>query len=99
MVGGWLGVRLHGTRAARDASAAAAQLTIGGRSVWQFVSAGDGYQCTNERTLHFGLGAQSGPSSLRIDWPGGAVQRLTGIPSDVTLQVVEGRDEVYVRPE
>ncbi len=98
-VGGWLRVQLHGTRSARDASAAAAQLTTGQRSVWQFVSAGDGYQCTNERTLHFGLGAQSGPSSLRIDWPGGAVQRLTGIPSDVTLQVVEGRDEVYVRPE
>ena len=97
--GGWLRVQLHGTRSARDASAAAAQLTTGERSVWQFVSAGDGYQCTNERTLHFGLGAESGLSSLRIDWPTGGVQQLQGLPSGATVQVVEGRDAVYVRPE
>lgn len=99
VVGGWLRVQLHGTRAARDASAAAAQLTIGERSLWQFVTAGDGYQCTNERVLHFGLGAESGPANLRIEWPAGGVQQLSAVPAGVTVQVVEGRDEVYVRPE
>ncbi|MFM7164613.1 MAG: FG-GAP-like repeat-containing protein [Planctomycetaceae bacterium] len=99
VAGGWLRVQLHGTRSARDASAAAAQLTTGERSVWQFVSAGDGYQCTNERTLHFGLGSETGVSSLRVEWPAGGVQQLQQLTSGVTVQVVEGRDEVYVRPE
>ncbi len=99
VVGGWVRVQLHGTRSARDASAAAARLTVGERSVWQFVSAGDGYQCTNERVLHFGLGVADQPSQLRIEWPAGGLQQLRGLPAGVTVQVVEGRDVVYVCPQ
>ena len=98
-VGPWLQVQLHGVRSARDASAAALRLTVGERLKWQFVSAGDGYQCSNDRVVHFGLGAESTALRLRIEWPSGAVQQLQDLPSSVTVQLIEGRDTVYVRPE
>ena len=54
---------------------------------------------TNERVLHFGLGVADPPSQLRIEWPAGGLQQLRGLPAGVTVQVVEGRDVVYVCPQ
>ena len=45
---------------------------------------------TGDRRVHFGLGAASRTNSLHIYWPSGALQRLTGLPIDAYVRIVEG---------
>jgi len=49
-----------------------------------------GYQSTVENTLHFGLGAVSKIDSIRIQWPNGKVQLLTGVMADQVLTIKQG---------
>jgi hypothetical protein len=87
--GHWLRVKLHATRTARDACGASVEVTTGGLTSWNQVSAGDGYQATNERMLHFGLDDCDVVESLTIRWPSGAETILTSVEADGTLICAE----------
>ena len=54
--GHYLAVKLSGRTCSRDAFGATIQLTAGGRTWTQPLTAGGGYMATNERKLIFGLG-------------------------------------------
>jgi tetratricopeptide (TPR) repeat protein len=95
--GNSLSVRLHAVTTARDAIGATVTITTASGKCRQQLTAGDGYQASNERILRFGLGDQTEVERLVIDWPGGTTQVLERVPANSLWDVVEGERAVQVR--
>ncbi len=89
--GNYLNVRLVGTRSNRDAIGARVALTAGGRTQHRLVSGGSFFGCLPFEQ-HFGLGELTAVDGLEIRWPSGLVQRLTGLPMNDTVRIVEGEE-------
>lgn len=87
-IGHFLAVQLRGTRCSRDAIGATVEIVAGDRRFIKQLTAGDGYQASNERQLRFGLGSVRQVDELTIRWPGGAVQTWTAIAADQTILVI-----------
>jgi enediyne biosynthesis protein E4 len=89
---GWLKVKLVGTASNRDAIGAkvSVRATVGGRDIRQLreISSGDGFS-GNSAVAHFGLGDATKVTTLRIEWPSGALQEMTDVASRQFLTVSE----------
>jgi hypothetical protein len=55
------------------------------------LTAGDGYQASNERRLIFGLGDAHEVDEVVVRWPSGTVQQFSNVPASCELQLTEGR--------
>lgn len=86
-----LSLRLSGAACNRDATGAVVVAEFDGRSVMVQQTAGDGYQCSNERRLTIGLGSATSVDRLTVRWPGGAEQIIRNVPAGRSLGIVEGR--------
>jgi tetratricopeptide (TPR) repeat protein len=95
--GNSLVLRLHATSTARDAIGAAATITTATGKFHQQLTAGDGYQASNERVLRFGLAGQTQVAQVVIDWPGGTTRVLEHLPANTLWDVVEGGRVTLVR--
>jgi hypothetical protein len=96
-VGRYFNVRLHATRAARDAIGSIVTLAVPGRSWTKQLVAGDGYMATNERMLQFGLGEAEQVTELTVDWPSGGRTTVHNLPVNATVELVEGLPRGLVR--
>jgi hypothetical protein len=90
----WIMLRLIGTLSNRSAIGAKVRLkaTIGGRTFCQLreISSGSGgFTCQNDMRAHFGLGDATNIEALRIEWPSGIVQELSGLTLNRIHTVVE----------
>jgi enediyne biosynthesis protein E4 len=86
----WLGVRLVGTRSNRDGLGAKVMLELpGGRKLYNHATTAAGYASSSEQVVRFGLGAANAVETLEVRWPGGAVQRLTGVETNQIVTVEE----------
>ncbi len=89
----WLNVTCIGT--VSNASAIGAKVrvkaTIFGEPVWQLreISPSAGYCVQHAIGAHFGLGDASAADSIRVEWPSGKVQILTGVAANQFLDVEE----------
>lgn len=92
--GHYLQLRLHATTTSRDAIGSIVTVTTDTGTMVQQLTAGDGYQVTNERVLHFGLAESELITSLTIEWPGGGVQSIENVSPNCLLEVVEGQTHV-----
>jgi tetratricopeptide (TPR) repeat protein len=95
-VGHHLTVRLVSTASARDSIGTRVELTAAGKKLVRQLTAGDGFQASNERILVFGLGDKTSADSIDINWISGRHQRLSKVPADQEILVVEGRTEPVV---
>ncbi len=93
----WLQLELFGVDSERDAIGAVAHVRCGTQQWHAWQTAGDGYMCSNEPVLHFGLGAFEHVDELTIDWPSGKSQRFTQLDVGQRYFVVEGVDEIQQR--
>lgn len=88
----WLKVKTVGTTSNRMGAGAKirVQTIIGGQAMWQRrdISAGDAWNGSH-LDAHFGLGKATEATLVRVEWPSGIVQVLTGIAADQSLTVVE----------
>lgn len=90
----WLGVRLQGTKSNRDGlGAVVTTVTAGGRKQVDHLSVANGYLCSSEKALWFGLGSATAIDRIAIKWPGGGVQTIENPPLDRYLTVVEPKSE------
>jgi len=88
----WLLLKLVGSKANRDAVGAKVKLTTpSGRTLYNHVTGSVGFMSTSDLRLHFGLGQETTATTVDIQWPGGAVQKLKGIPADRILRIEEPR--------
>jgi tetratricopeptide (TPR) repeat protein len=96
VVGCYLSLRLIGVQSNRDAIGTTVQAVIRSRSNVRQLTAGDGYQCSNERRLVFGTGSAGQIDELIVGWPSGLVQRLTdvSVPSEILLR--EGSEPIFL---
>jgi hypothetical protein len=89
----WLVVRCEGTISNRSAIGAKVRAgsRIAGTMRWQLreLLAGTSYGGHNALDAHFGLGDAVVVDSLRIEWPSGLVEVLTGVGVDRRLDVLE----------
>ena len=86
----WLMVEAIGRKTSRDAVGAKMKVTTpSGRTLYNHVSISVGFMSSSDRRVHFGLGAEKGPLTLEVHWPGGAVQSLKDVSADQFLKVEE----------
>ena len=96
--GNFLALELRGVESNRDAIGAAVRIEAGGRSRWKWMTAGDGYESSNQKRLVFGLGNLTAADALSIRWPSGREQTFSKVAGDAEYILIEGRDLVRLKP-
>ncbi|MBK9302499.1 MAG: VCBS repeat-containing protein [bacterium] len=86
----WLHLDLTATGANTSAVGARVWLTAGGQRQLREVAAGSGYLSQDSPTVEFGLGGSAVADTLRIRWPDGQQQVVTGLAADRRLHVRQG---------
>lgn len=96
--GHYLALQLRGTMGSRDAIGAVARLKVGERTLTRQLTAGDGYQASNQRQLVFGLGSADHIDHLEIRWLNGTRQTFADVSVDAEYIALEGRDSLVRLP-
>lgn len=94
----FLTVHLRGVQSGRDAIGTTVNIRCGKFNLTRQLTAGDGYQASNERQLVFGLGSHEQVDAIEIRWPSGQVQNLPGASADCTVLCIEGRSAWVALP-
>jgi hypothetical protein len=92
----WLGVKLQGTGCNRDAVGAAITWSVGGVTRRRFKSSGGSYLSAHDVREVLGAGPAGKIDWIEIKWPqpSGRVERITDVPIDRYVTIVEGRGKV-----
>lgn len=93
-----LSLRLIGVHAEREAVGATIRLHLPQRTIVRQLTAGDGYQASNERLIVIGWGAGSHSARLEIQWPSGRSQSWEGVTPGQQVFAVEGRPALFEAP-
>jgi len=96
--GNSLTIRLIGVKCSRDAVGTNVTVTSAGRSRTRQLTAGDGYQASNERMLVFGLADAETAEDVLIQWPSGTEQSLSNLAAGFEYRVIEGRSQAIKIP-
>ena len=87
----WLAVQTRGVKSNRDGIGAIVRVTSTGGRQWQMVRSGSSYASQSELTLTFGLGGDTAASSIEVEWPSGARDRIDNVPARQLVTIEEGR--------
>ena len=91
VAGGFLSLRLVGTRSNHSAIGARVSVVAGTRRMVQEVRSGSSFMSSHDFRLHFGLGKSSEARRIEIDWPSSQPREvLTGIAANQFLEITEG---------
>lgn len=85
----WLQLELVGRVSERDAIGARVEVQAGDQRWTGWQIAGDGYMCTNEPIIHFGLGDTKRIDRLTIEWPSGSKQVVENIAVNARHLMIE----------
>ncbi len=85
----WLQLKLVGSKSNRDGIGAVARVTSAGGTQSQTVHSGSSYCSASDLALTFGLGKDAAATSIEIQWPSGARQKLSNIAANQQLTVKE----------
>lgn len=96
--GHFLAVQLRGVASDRDAIGTTVSVTAGDKTWVGQLTAGDGFQASNQRQLVFGLGRHEKIDQMTIRWPAGGQQTFLDLAADSELLFIEGRDEPAALP-
>lgn len=94
--GNFVSVTLVGTRSPRDAIGTTVRMHAGGRTFVRQLTAGDGYQASNQRQLNFGIGDIDRIDRIDVIWPSGMTQALTSLPLNAAILLIEGSNSVHI---
>ncbi|NQV25869.1 MAG: VCBS repeat-containing protein [Rhodopirellula sp.] len=97
--GHYIGLRLTGVISSRDAIGTSVTVTTNSYQRTRQLTAGDGYQASNQRLLIFGLAESEIANRIELDWPSGLKQTFDSIHSGADYMIVEGHDQVFRLPE
>ena len=87
--GNHLSLSIIGTRCSRDAYGTTVTATIGEKQQVRQLTAGNGFETTNERLLTFGIGDAAAIDELRIRWASGHEQTFANVAGNQRLLIVE----------
>jgi hypothetical protein len=88
----WLGVHLVGSKCNRDAVGASVTYQAGDLKKTRMKVAGGSFLSSHDPRLVLGIGQRKKIDSLEVKWPqpSGKVERLTNLPIDRYVTIVEG---------
>ena len=90
--GGFLSLRLIGTKSNRSAIGARVTVEAGSRVMVQEVRSGSSFMSSNDLKLHFGLGDSARVDKVVVDWPyRSSRETLADLAPNQFLQITEGR--------
>ena len=96
--GGFLSLRLIGTKSNRDGIGARVTVTAGVREMVQEVRSGSSFMSSSDLRLHFGLGEVGRVERIVVDWPyPSSRDTYTDVDADQFLEITEGGDLQSVR--
>jgi hypothetical protein len=95
--GNWVQLELVGTTSERDAVGARVVVTAAGVQQSHWVTAGDGFLCTDEPFLDFCLGDQEVVDHVDVFWPASPPQRFEALPHGHRYLIIEGAQAVFER--
>ncbi len=87
--GGWIGLRLRGTKSNRDAIGAKVTVDACGVKQFDMVRSGGSYLSRNDPRLHFGLGSCGKIDQVTVDWPDGTKQSVSGVTAGTYSTIEE----------
>lgn len=90
--GNYLAIQLRGTSGQRDAIGATVTLVVGEDQPRQLVrqlTAGDGYQASNQRQLLIGIGGEQQVDQLQVKWPSGHVDNYRDLSVNRQWMLIE----------
>ncbi len=88
--GGFLSLRLVGTKSNRSAIGARVTVQMGRRVLVQEVRSGSSFLSNNDLRLHFGLGDNARVQKVVIDWPSSSPDTLEDLAAGQFLEITEG---------
>jgi enediyne biosynthesis protein E4 len=89
----WVGIKLQGTGCNRDAIGAMITWSVNGKTRSRLKTHGGSYLSSHDLREVLGLGTAARADWVEIKWPqpSGRVERLTDIPADRYVTIVEGK--------
>ncbi len=87
----WLRVRARGSRSTRSALGAVVRVTGRAGTQTQTVRSGSSYASQSELALTFGLGGDTAPVRVEVEWPSGTRQTFAAVTTNQTIVIDEGR--------
>ena len=90
----WLGLRLVGSGARRDALGARVAVMRAGETAWRHARTDGGYASAHDPRVLVGLGRSAETPLVRAIWPSGRVEEWSGLPIDRYTTLVEGQGAV-----
>ncbi len=94
-----IGLKLVGTACSRDAVGAVIRFQVDGKPRTLWILSGDGYFCSNEKTLIAGLGEVSDVTDLTVTWQDGSVDAIGRLQADKQYLIVQGSGTAYTLDE
>jgi hypothetical protein len=87
----WISFKLIGTASNRSAIGAKVrvQATIFGKTYWQMREISGGNRHQNDLRPHFGLGDATRATTVRVEWPSGAIEEFSNVSADQILTLWE----------
>jgi hypothetical protein len=89
----WIGFRLVGSAANRDAIGAEVRVNTSGKTLLRCVRGAESYLCSHDLRVLVGLGEDRGPMDVEIRWPDGRCQELHGLATRQYHRIAEPRTE------
>ena len=86
-------VRVIGRESCRTAVGAVAVATVRGRKLMRQIRGGSSYASSSDTRLFFGCGDVQVVEELLVTWTSGRTVRLTNIPCDQVVTVLEPKDK------
>jgi hypothetical protein len=98
--GHWLQVKTVGTKSNRDGVGALVKVVAGDLAQFDRVRSGGNFLSGNDMRLHFGLGKYEEVDLIEVQWPSGAVDRLTHVSANqiIVIQESTGLIPSHYRP-
>ena len=94
----WIALQLSGTNSNRDAIGTTVTVETAERKIVRQLTAGNGYEASNQRRMLVGLGEHERIALLRIQWLSGNEQVFHNIAADREYLLVEGAEGLLALP-
>lgn len=85
----WARLKIVGTASGHDAIGAAVDIEVAGVTHHRLVTPTHGYLSQSDSSITVGLGSGAAVGRVRVQWPSGAVQTLSGLPANQVTTITE----------
>ena len=99
--GSWIALELSSANVARIPVGTKVRLSVEAaqKTHEQQLTAGDGYQCSNEKTLLFAVSRETSKTKLEVTWPDGTIQSFDVPQSGSRYRIIQNTPRLFEIPE